>query len=355
MKLITSALTALALTTSLAPSALAAVDMAELPGAMIPVPVGAKLQTPGGTLESGAVTFDAKDVAVYVMWSPEANLVVDQGVLDAYAPVLESNMGIKIDAAAATFGTIAGHPMGRLPVKMADDVPQGRGLIWGCPTSGRVFFYFVAPKRDKLPMSAVDVLLDEVVAAMSCHGHGKARPQVVVLDELGPGWGEDLRDLPRVQYKRFDNRQWMVMWRSDWDPDQAKGYDCKAPAQQMFDRYTEGQSWTLAGEPKVLSSPDKQRVPGLLCEVEAPVDGWTAEEGDRVVFSQWLCEGAQDTQALAVTLYGGGLGEDAVVPYESSSCRDFDADEHRALRNPVFQGSDSDSGQEQEKKQWMPQ
>ena len=213
-----------------------------------------------------------------------------------------------------------GEKAARLPVKVSgeDQETPGLMLMWASVQTGRYFMYILTPATgSKVDLGA---LIDEAAGAVSCAGAGKVQEPVAVFDPTPAGWWRDESDAPRIMYGRRDNKQTVLIWSSKRS---SSKYDCAEPAQTLFDRFLDDPKLSQAGESRTeVDNSDGSAEGAVLCRVQADVSGWSEAEGDRILYTQWICSGREDRTVASLEILAGDLGEAYLNPRDHAVCLD---------------------------------
>ncbi len=326
-------------------------ELRELGGCQFPILEGAKTEAEvSSTFEEGNLVLQTKEAQHSVFWFPGANTQMNDEVLGFYVKALEDGSGAWFGSEDAVWVEVDGNQAARLPIKITGEDQESTGMImlWASVSTGRYFMYILTPAmKGSKPVyddATMTRLMTEAASMVSCEGAGKVAEPVALLDELPQGWWADEGDLPRLKYGRRDKKQTIVMWSGRWS---ASEFDCSDPAQTLFDRYMEDPSLSQVGEARVEIDDSDGSEGTVFCRVEATIDGWSAAEGDRIVYTQWACPKRDDRMVAAVELVAGDLGDDVYIdPLVHAVCYD---EMPKAPEEPIIEVSD------EPKEQWVPQ
>ena len=285
----------------------------ELGGCQIPMTPGAKKTSEqSNTFENGNLVFNAKGLQHMVFWFPGASGELTEATVNVYAEAFGKS-GAWLGVDAISWEQVEGSKAARLPVKMTADQPvQGRMLMWSSVTTGRYFMYVLTPSwstagKASITSEALDALVTEAGAVVSCAGAGKVADKLAVIDPKPTGYAVDVADMPNVAYIKDTGGHRAVLWRASVAGDGT----CVTPAETLFGSFVNADAnLSFSGPAEVAFDNLDGSEDGPRCDVTRPIKGMSSKgEGDFARYLAFSCPDDPESLILALEFVGGGIAD----------------------------------------------
>lgn len=304
---------ALALVASLSTAHAGSFESRELGGCQIPISPGAKLTSEqANTFENGNLVFNTKGMQHMVFWFPGAAAELNEATVNVYAEAFGKS-GAWLGVDSISWETVEGSKAARLPVKMSKDQPvNGRMLMWASVSTGRYFMYVLTPSwsssgKASITRDALDALVTEAGAMVSCEGAGKVAQKLAVIDPAPEGYDVDTADMPNVAYIKQTGGHRAVLWRANVAGDGT----CVTPAETLFGSFVNADpNLSFAGPAEVVADNLDGSDAGPTCDVSRPITGMSSKgEGDFARYLAFACPDDPKSLILALEFVSGGIAD----------------------------------------------